>query len=43
MFVPDGGTVTSAELTPEDKDAASHRGQAFAALVPVIAQALTGR
>ena len=43
VFVPDGGTVTSAELTPEEKDAASHRGQAFAALVPVIAQALPGR
>ena len=43
VFVPDGGTVTSAELTPEEKDAASHRGQAFAALVPLIAQALSDR
>jgi XTP/dITP diphosphohydrolase len=33
-------TVTSAELSPEEKDARSHRGQAFAALVPVIARVL---
>jgi XTP/dITP diphosphohydrolase len=38
--VPDGLEVTSAELEPADKDARSHRGQAFAALVPVVAQAL---
>jgi XTP/dITP diphosphohydrolase len=40
VFVPDGLTVTSAELSPEEKDARSHRGQAFAALVPVIAEVL---
>ena len=43
VFVPDGLTVTSAELLPEEKDARSHRGQAFAALVPVIAESLAGR
>jgi XTP/dITP diphosphohydrolase len=32
IFVPDGGTRTSAELSPEEKDAASHRGRAFRAL-----------
>jgi XTP/dITP diphosphohydrolase len=37
VFVPEGLGVTSAELAPEEKDARSHRGQAFAALVPVIA------
>jgi XTP/dITP diphosphohydrolase len=39
VFVPQGMAVTSAELAPEEKDARSHRGQAFAALVPVIAAA----
>jgi XTP/dITP diphosphohydrolase len=40
VFVPEGLEVTSAELTPEEKDARSHRGQAFAALVPVLAETL---
>jgi XTP/dITP diphosphohydrolase len=40
VFVPQGMAVTSAELAPEEKDARSHRGQAFAALVPVIAARL---
>jgi XTP/dITP diphosphohydrolase len=43
IFVPDGLAVTSAELEPADKDARSHRGQAFAALVPVVARVLGGR
>ena len=43
VFVPDGLDVTSAELTPEEKDARSHRGQAFEALVPLIATALAPR
>ena len=36
IFVPDGLTVTTAEMTPEGKDEISHRGRAFRALVPVI-------
>ncbi len=40
VFVPDGLDVSSAELAPEEKDARSHRGQAFAALVPVLAEVL---
>ena len=40
VFVPEGLEVTSAQLEPEEKDARSHRGQAFAALVPVLAQTL---
>jgi XTP/dITP diphosphohydrolase len=32
IFVPDGDTRTSAELTPAEKDAISHRGRAFRAL-----------
>jgi XTP/dITP diphosphohydrolase len=34
IFVPDGEERTSAELTPAEKDAASHRGKAFRALLP---------
>jgi XTP/dITP diphosphohydrolase len=41
VFVPEGLDVTSAELDPAEKDARSHRGQAFAALVPVIAEVLS--
>ena len=40
VFVPDGLSVTAAELHPAEKDARSHRGQAFAALIPVLAEAL---
>jgi XTP/dITP diphosphohydrolase len=34
IFVPDGEERTSAELTPQEKDAASHRGRAMRALLP---------
>ena len=37
LLVPDGGTRTTAELSAQDKDAISHRGQAFRALAPVVA------
>ena len=40
VFVPEGLDVTSAELSPAEKDARSHRGQAFEALVPLIAATL---
>jgi XTP/dITP diphosphohydrolase len=43
VFVPEGLEVTSAELSPDEKDARSHRGQAFAALVPVLAEVLLAR
>ncbi|TYP81251.1 RdgB/HAM1 family non-canonical purine NTP pyrophosphatase [Blastococcus xanthinilyticus] len=43
VFVPAGLDRTSAELSPAEKDARSHRGQAFAALVPVLAEVLGGR
>ncbi|SDC59431.1 XTP/dITP diphosphohydrolase [Geodermatophilus telluris] len=42
VFLPDGLELTAAELAPQDKDARSHRGQAFTALVPVVAQELAG-
>ncbi|WP_306358169.1 MULTISPECIES: RdgB/HAM1 family non-canonical purine NTP pyrophosphatase [unclassified Nocardia] len=37
LFVPDGGTVSAAELTPAEKDAASHRGRALRQLLPPLA------
>ncbi|WP_433327969.1 RdgB/HAM1 family non-canonical purine NTP pyrophosphatase [Spirillospora sp. CA-294931] len=40
VFVPDGHTRTSAELTAEEKDAISHRGRAFRALAEIIPGAL---
>ena len=43
VFLPEGLDLTAAELEPGEKDARSHRGQAFAALVPVIAEALGAR
>jgi XTP/dITP diphosphohydrolase len=35
--VPDGMDTTTAELSPEGKDAISHRGRAFRAIAQVIA------
>ncbi|MQA79453.1 MAG: RdgB/HAM1 family non-canonical purine NTP pyrophosphatase [Streptosporangiales bacterium] len=36
VFVPEGETRTTAELSPDEKDAISHRGRAFRALIPVL-------
>jgi len=36
IFRPDGFDLTTAEMTPEAKDAISHRGRAFRALAPFI-------
>jgi len=38
VFVPDGETRTTAELSPAEKDAISHRGRAFRGLVPHVAE-----
>lgn len=43
IFVPAGSSLTMAELDPEAKDAISHRGRAFRALVPVLADLLERR
>jgi XTP/dITP diphosphohydrolase len=40
VLQPDGETRTCAELTPEEKNAISHRGKAFRALAPQIAELL---
>jgi XTP/dITP diphosphohydrolase len=37
IFVPEGHDRTTAEMTPDDKDAISHRGRAFRALAEVLA------
>jgi XTP/dITP diphosphohydrolase len=43
VFVPQGADRTLAEHTAAEKNARSHRGAAFRALAPVIADALAGR
>ncbi|MBA2560053.1 MAG: RdgB/HAM1 family non-canonical purine NTP pyrophosphatase [Propionibacteriales bacterium] len=40
VFVPDGSTRTSAELTAAEKDAISHRGESLRAIAPVVAALL---
>lgn len=42
IFVPEGFSRTTAELSPEEKNAISHRGRAFRALTPVIVSAVKG-
>lgn len=41
IFVPDGHARMTAEMTPEQKNALSHRGIAFRALAPTIVDVLT--
>ncbi|KUI01604.1 RdgB/HAM1 family non-canonical purine NTP pyrophosphatase [Mycobacterium sp. IS-3022] len=36
VFLPEGSSRTAAELSPVEKDAASHRGRALALLLPVL-------
>jgi XTP/dITP diphosphohydrolase len=36
VFLPSGSSCTAAELTPEEKNAVSHRGRALAALLPSL-------
>ncbi|GAA1729546.1 XTP/dITP diphosphohydrolase [Chryseoglobus frigidaquae] len=38
IFIPEGYSVTSAELSADEKNAISHRGRAFAALARVLAE-----
>jgi XTP/dITP diphosphohydrolase len=39
---PRGAGLTTAEMTPQAKDAISHRGRALRALAPVISAWLAG-
>jgi XTP/dITP diphosphohydrolase len=41
IFVPEGETRTSAELSAEEKDAISHRGRAFRGLAPLLRDTLS--
>jgi XTP/dITP diphosphohydrolase len=43
IFVPIGENRTTAEMLPAEKDAISHRGQAFRALAPYLARVLAAR
>jgi XTP/dITP diphosphohydrolase len=38
LFIPDGHSITFAEMTPEEKNSISHRGRAVAALKEVLDQ-----
>ncbi|SDQ96118.1 XTP/dITP diphosphatase [Thermostaphylospora chromogena] len=40
IFVPEGESRTTAEMSPAEKDAISHRGRAFRALIPIVAELL---
>jgi XTP/dITP diphosphohydrolase len=40
IFVPDGFEITTAQMSADEKDKISHRGQALRALAPVIAREL---
>jgi XTP/dITP diphosphohydrolase len=42
IFLPYGSAVTTAEMDPAQKDAISHRGQAFRSLAPVLSELLAG-
>lgn len=42
IFIPEGYDRTTAELSPEQKDAISHRGKALRAILPVVAEHLRG-
>jgi XTP/dITP diphosphohydrolase len=42
VFVPDGTSLTAAELDPETKNADSHRARAFRLMVPALQRLLGG-
>jgi XTP/dITP diphosphohydrolase len=42
VFIPDGSSRTAAELSPDEKDAVSHRGRALAGLLPALRELATG-
>lgn len=42
IFVPSGSSRSAAELTPQEKDAASHRGRALAQLAPALRELASG-
>ena len=40
IFIPDGFEITTAQMSPAQKDQISHRGMAFRALIPRVVNAL---
>ena len=40
VFIPDGFEITTAQMSPAQKDQISHRGMAFRALIPKVVNAL---
>jgi XTP/dITP diphosphohydrolase len=40
IFAPDGFEMSSAQMSPEQKDAVSHRGKALRAIAPRIIELL---
>ncbi len=40
IFLPEGSSLTTAEMAPRDKDSISHRGKAFRALGRLVGQVL---
>ncbi|MCX6425741.1 MAG: RdgB/HAM1 family non-canonical purine NTP pyrophosphatase [Actinobacteria bacterium] len=40
IFIPDGFEITTAQMSPAQKDQISHRGMAFRALIPKVVNAL---
>jgi XTP/dITP diphosphohydrolase len=40
IFIPDGFEITTAQMSPSQKDQISHRGMAFRALIPKVLNAL---
>jgi XTP/dITP diphosphohydrolase len=42
IFVPEGETRTTAEMTPAEKDTISHRGRAFTAIAPDLLPMIMG-
>jgi XTP/dITP diphosphohydrolase len=42
VFLPSGSDRTAAQLTPQEKDAVSHRGRALAELIPALCELATG-
>ncbi|MFD8529223.1 XTP/dITP diphosphatase [Streptosporangium canum] len=41
IFLPEGESRTTAELSAQEKDAISHRGRAFRALAPILAEVIS--
>ena len=42
VFMPDGERRSAAQLSPAEKDAASHRGRALGLLVPALRELVRG-